>query len=262
MSKIIGSDLARADCMKACLALLSSLATDKETATLVFATQKSILSGGAHNKYSETVGRLFKPCMKPLSPEVLTQICLVEDVIEMCEIPVLPESNKLLLLCMLDRQVTPLIYAKKEKERVTRILYETLRKVTSKQEFDAEFNKIISKFNMTQHLDLIKSYGSEQEFKNNNEELFNKFMATYLQNVTHIHFDQILSREYQISEILKAQNIDTVAKVLYLNIEYLTKMITRANMNSEQFLTMIPQFLNELVNRDDDSKMSIYQKFF
>lgn len=258
ISKTIGLDPASQECTKACLIFLTSMITNKENATLIFATQKSLLRGGSNDNFPNTVGRIFKPSMKPLSSDTLNLICAVHPVIEMAEIPILPESNKLLLLCLLDRQINPLITAKNQRERTLGLLYKTLNEIINKQN-----PVLIDKFGISEdQINIIQNFASVQNFKESNEELFNKFMASYLQNVMGMNFQQIIAKETQISKILNSTNINDTSEALNLNNDYLNKMIISSNMTKEQFLEMIPKFLNDLANNNNKDKMNIYQQYF
>ncbi|AYV78297.1 MAG: hypothetical protein Edafosvirus9_11 [Edafosvirus sp.] len=253
----IGLGAADENTMKACLAFLSKLAVSKETAELIYATQTSILRGGQNDKYPETVGRLFKPNTKPLSAQTLTLITLVENVIELTEMPVLPECNKILLLCLLDRQVTPLINAKVNRDKVVELLTKTLNQIINKEPYP-----LVKKFGITPEMvTIIQTCDSIEAFQKANPDMYNKFMATYLQDVMHMDFHRVMTTEKRIGDVLKATNLDDAGVALDLNPEYLNKAITRSNMSSVNFLEMVPKFITALVNNTGD-KMDVYKQFF
>lgn len=257
ISKITGLEPATQECMKVCLAFLSKMAFDKPSAELVYATMVSLLSGGAQNRFMDLTGRLFHPNTKPLSSDALTIICLTENVVELTERKILPESNKLLLLCLLDRQISPLIIAKNLREKTLGLLFRTLNEVIKK-----ENAMLVNNFGITnENLAIIQNFNTPSDFKDSNEELFNKFLGTYLQNIMGVDFQQITGKERQITDIFGSNNVDDLSKALHLNNEYLTRMIQRSNMSIEDFLNMTPKFLKELIDNNNKDKMNIYQKF-
>lgn len=257
ISKITGLEPASHETMKVCLAFLTKLATDKLTAQLVFGTQVSLLRGGAQDKYNDLVGRLFKPSMKPLNTEAIIMICSVLPVIELAEMKIMPESTKLLLLCLLDSQISPLIDGKIKREKAMKLLDETIDNIIHNKSAP-----LIQKFNMMDNVNIIKTYNSSLHLKETNEELYNKFLATYLQNVVNLNFGHLMTNENKIAKILKSEKIEDVADALRLNIEYLVKTIERSKMTIEQFMQMIPRFLNDLVVNDEAEKMEIYKPYF
>lgn len=256
ISKMIGLDPAGQDTAKACLAFMTKLATDKSNALLIYANQKSILRGGANDKYPDTVGRLFKPSTKPLSSETLLLINLVIDVIELAEIPVLPEANRLLLLCLIERNVIPLIEAQKKRQKSNELLYKTIGEI---QKYDNK--NFCDKFGIDDdNLVLIKKYSSVQDFRNENEELWTKFIATNLQKMC-VDLKYLSVVETKIVDLLNAKKINDISTILNINEEYLVKSIHRANMNDENFIELIPKFINELTKCDDKDKLDVYAKF-
>jgi len=258
ISKYIGLDPASQDCMKACLCFLTKLANNKENAEVVFGTQVSLMRGGAQDKYRDLAGRLFYPNTRSLSSEALTIISLVEEVIEKTERPILPEVNKLLLLCLLARQVTPLIIAKNNREKATAKLYETLERLIK-----GENSLMLEKFGIVdEHVKIIKTFTTARDFKSAHDELFTRFLATYLQNTMNMNIQQIVTKENYIGKVLNASNMGDAAEGLNLNVEYLNKMVARSKLADSEFLTLAPKFIAELVsNNFTENKMDLYQKF-
>ena len=257
LSRLIGLDPAGQDTLTAALMFLSSLATDKENAIIVFAFQKSLLSGGRNNRYMETVGRLFKPNAKKISSEVLTLISLTEEVIEKAGMEILPESNKLLLLCLLERKVSILINAKNCRDRAMKKMNDILEELRS----GALANEM-DKFDISPvHLETIKSSSSVDDFKKNNEVLCNKFLAAYLQNALNINLQQVAQQEAQLMKVLGGSKIEDMSSALFINNDYLQKMVERSKMTPEDFIAMVPKFLGALVSSDGKHNTEIMMQF-
>lgn len=247
ISKIMNLDPASQDCLTACLMFLSPLANSKENAQLIFNTQKSLLSGGRQNNYYNTVGRLFKPNTSKLSSQSLSMIAIVENVVEMAEIPVLPESAKLLLLCLLERKVSILLTAQTQRKSVAKKLesvFDNIRKgnYSDKEKFG------ISDLQIT---DIQKSV-SNDEYMENYKDQYTSFIATYMQNVMNWDLLAIARHEQSLISVLKAVSIDDISKALYINSDYLNKMIQKANMTAESFMQIIPHYIGALAKKDGD----------
>ena len=254
ISHIMGLEVAGQECLNACLLFLTSLAHSKEDALLVYPNQVSLLRGGRVDRYTESVGRLFKPTAKKISKEILTTIVLVSDVIEKAEMQVLPESNKLLLLCLLERNIMVLINAKKQRDSVVDKLKSVLADIKNDKGNKAD----VDKFGIPDAL--IADIKSSSDFYGENLELCNKLIATYLQNVMHININAYAIHERSLLKVLQIQSFSDVADGLGIHSDYLHKMVTRSGMTDDQFMQMIPQFVNAIVKSDQSHNMEIMMK--
>lgn len=247
ISKTMNLDPASQECLTASLMFLSSLATNKENSRLIFANQKSLLSGGRQNKYPETVGRLFKPTTGKLSSQSLSMIAIVENVVELAEFPILPESTKLLLLCLLERKVTILLTAQTQRKNVIKKLDLVFEKIRSNN------NTNYQEFGISDlQFEAIKGAESLEKYIENNKDQYTSFIATYMQNVMNYNIQEIARHEQSLMNVLKASSIDEIAKSLYINTDYLNKMILRSNMTHEDFMKMIPHYISALCKKDGD----------
>lgn len=256
ISKAINLDPAGQDCLTASLMFLSAMANNKESAQLIFPNQKSLLSGGKNNKYPDSVGRLFKPTTGKISAQTLSMIAIVENVIELAEIPVLPESTKLLLLCLLERKVTILITAQKQRTIVYRKLTTVLDEIRTNGDSKEKEKFGISAF----MLEGIQKSTNNKVYGDENKQLFDTFIATYFQNVMGWNVQSIADNEKHLLQTLNATNVKEVATALNLNEDYLQKMIERSKMTSVDFMHLIPAFVNALVNHSGD-KTDVMMKF-
>ena len=256
ISKAIGLEPASQECLTACLMFLSALATNKDNAQLVFPNQKSLLSGGKQNKYGESVGRLFKPTGGKISAQTLNLIAMCENVIEMAEIPVLPESNKLLLLCLIERKVTILMTAQKQRTNIFRKLALVLDEIRAKGD-----SKEKEKFGINgSMLETIQKSVNNKVYGEENGKLMDTFVATYFQNTMGWDLQAIAQNEKYLVQTLNAKCVKEVAEALNTNEDYLQKMIERSKMTSDSFIQLIPAFVNSLANHQGD-KMDVLMKF-
>jgi hypothetical protein len=256
ISKAIGLDPASKETLNASLMFLTSLANDKATALMVFPNQKSLVSGGRNNQYPATIARLFKPSLQKISAETLNLISIVSDVVELADMPVLPESNRLLLLCLLEKKVNILITAKHQRDKVSTILDTVLDEIRSHGD-----SKNREKFGITSSMaDLIRSSDSIASYKTQNTELLNKFVATYLQNVMNFNVQSVAMQEVSLIKVLNATTIKEISDGLHTNEEYLQRMIDRSKLTSGEFISMIPKFVNELITNNGD-RMNVMMKF-
>jgi hypothetical protein len=257
LSQVIGLDPAGQECLTACLMFLSSLSNNKENAQVVYPNIVSLLRGGRNDRFAESIGRLFSPSTKKISAEILTIISIVEETIEMAEMPILPESNKLLLLCLLDRKVSILINAKNQKERATHklnmILDEVRAKLNSKEK---------EKFGMTElMISEIEKSENNQQYMEQNSETYNQLIGTYLQNTMGLNLQSMVYHEATLMKVLQATDIKDMAHGLNMNENHLMKMIERSKMSTEEFMTMTPNFIKGLVNVSPNNKMNVMMQF-
>jgi hypothetical protein len=246
ISATVGVPPAERDCLLGSLMFLTALATNKENSTILFANQKSLLSGGANNNYSSTVGRLFAPTSKSISGDTLMLISLVQDVIDMAEIPILPESNKLLLLCLLEKRVLVLINARNRKQNTINLLDNILQTIISGS--DNPNND----FGITQEdIQNIKNFATVQEFKDANQESVSKFIAAHLQNVNRLDIGHVQKQEKALMGALAATNVDEIGDALNIQVDHLSKMITRSNLTPESFIELTGKVLNEFATSNE-----------
>jgi len=256
ISKAIGLDPASKETLNASLMFLTALANDKATALVVFPNQKSLVSGGRNNQYPSTIARLFKPSLQKISPDTLNLISIVSDVVELAEMPVLPESNRLLLLCLLEKKVNILITAKHQRDKVSSLLDVVLDEIRTSGD-----SKNKEKFGITPAMiDLIRSSESIAAYKTNNPEPTNKFIATYLQNVMNFNVQSVAMQEVSLIKVFNATTIKEVSDGLHTNEDYLQRMIDRSKLTSGEFMSMIPKFVNELIASHGD-RMDVMMKF-
>ena len=252
----IGLNPASQDCLMACLMLLSELSTNKENALIIFPNQKSLLSGGRVNKFPTTVGRLFKPSTDKMSAQTLSMIATVENVIEMAEMKVIPESSKLLLLCLMERKVTILITAQKQKGNVEKKLSIVLNEIRSNGD-----SKDKEKFGISDMMkESIKKSSNNEQYMKENEGQYTTFIATYMQNVMNWNIHAIANHEKYLMDLLKSSTMQEVAIALQINEEYLVRMLESSKMTAESFMKMIPKFVNDLAENPED-KMSVMMKY-
>lgn len=243
ISKVTELEVAGQDTMLALLMFLTSLARDKETATLIYASQLSIFRGGAKDRFGESVGRLFKPTAVPISSPVLTQIMAVENVIELAEFNVLPESRKLLLLCLIERKIAPLVNAKQYREKS---IAELTNLLTSKSESNT--NKLISSYNFTREaLEALIIDSSTLDISQ-----FNSNIAFNLQQ-RGIHIDQMINCENNLKNILASTNADELATNLDIDSDYFKNIINKCNISDVAFIAIIPKFISALVNSSNNN---------
>lgn len=258
VSKVIGLDPAGPDIMMALLMFLCALPTDKPSAEMIFANVMSLCRGGRNDNYKNTIGRLFHENFNKISAEVLTQISIVERVVDLAEMPVRPESNKLLLLCLLNRKIASLVYAKNQR-------------ITASNKLDTVINDIITnkpnnegaeKFGITDAImNDIKNMGltSVNEYKTNYADDYNRFLGIYLQNVMNLDFNHIAMCEQNLIKLLGAKTTDDMVQPMNMNKDYLNKMIEKSNMSVEQFIQMVPNYINAFVN--SNGNINILQQF-
>ena len=242
--------------LTASLLFLSALSTNKENALSVYPNQVSLLRGGRTDRFSTTVGLLFKPTAQKISPETLNMISIVANTIDKAEIPIIPESNRLLLLCLLERNITILINAKNQRDTATSKLHVCLDDIRSKGDSSDK-----DKFGITSVLiETIQKSPDNQTYSQQNQELYNKYIATYLQNSMGVNLGSIAFYENSLMKVINATTIKAIAENLKLNDEYLQKMIERSKMSNIEFMEMIPKFVNDLVTNQHD-KMTVMMKY-
>ena len=257
VAKTVGIDPAGAECMTVALMLLSALAHDEESAKVIFANQKSILSGGRNNKYKETVSRLFVPSSKKVSGETLMLISIVEEVIEKAGFPILPEANKLLLLCLIDRKVNVLIFAKNQRTKTFAVMNTVLHQIK-----EGGDSKDKEKFGISGEMCKdIQSAASVQVYKESHPEQLDRFVATYMQNVVGVNLQHIANQEASLIGVLNATNVKHVADGLYINVDHLEKMIARSKMTPDEFVLMVPKFIESLVHDGGKNHMAVLEKY-
>jgi len=245
LSKAIGLDPASTDTLSASIMFLTSLATS-DNAKIIFANQTSLLRGGRFDKFKQTVGRLFYPSVDKISAETLALISMVEEVIDLAQIPVLPESNKLLLLCLINRKVSFLIRARDQKNTAMNKLNICLDNVF----------KNCDKFGITSSdIDFIKTFESVQKFKEDRADLIEQYLIYYLQNTMNIDINSIARHEEDLLKVLNADKIEDIGGPLGIDIDYLLKMINKSNMQPSDFLNMIPNYVKAIVGSNNDSKI-------
>lgn len=254
ISSTIGLDPASVETMNACLCFLSSLANNKENALLVYPNQMSLLRGGRLDKFPETVGRLFTPSVQKISAEILTTIVMVSDTVYMAEMDVLPESNKLLLLCLIERNVSTLLNAKQQREKTVAKLNTVLDEIRTNGNSSDKVNFEIS----DNIVELIKNSSSNLDFIEHNESQFQTLIATYLQNHMHLDIALLARRENSLGMVLSATNIANVAKGLNLSEDYLQKMITRSGMTNESFMQILAPLVTDLATSQDKQVLMKY----
>jgi len=247
ISRFTGLDVAGPDTMIALLMFLTSLANDKESATLIFASQLSILRGGSRDTYPETVSRLFKPTLTPISSAILTKIMAVENVVELAGFNVLPESRRLLLLCLLERKISPLLHAKRYRDKS---ITELTSLLTSRSE--SNVSKLINLYNFTKEdLDKITNDTTTDNTID--------YLAQYNSNISFnvqrrgIQIDQMVRCENGLKNILSSNNVDTLATNLEMDPEYFKNIISKCGISDAQFIEMIPGFITDLVNTDNNN---------
>lgn len=257
LSDTIGLDPASDSTLLSALLFTSSLATNKDNATLMFATQKSLLRGGKNDRYRSSAGRLFKPIADPLSSEILTFITIVQDTVEKMEVQMDPASTKLLLLCLLERKVSRLIDAKKHKETAVAKLNETLHKIH--RGADAPMK---DKFGITdQDVVTFKTFESVNGYTEAKPDDVTRFITYYLIHTANTNLQQVSNDEKNLMNLLQATNIQDAAGALYMHEDYLNKTIKRANMTFEDFMVLIPKYVGDLANNQDKDKLTVLQKF-
>lgn len=244
ISKYTDLDVQGEDTMVALLMFLTFLANNKENANLIFATQMSVLRGGGRDKYAESVARLFKPTVAPISSQVLERIMAVENVVELAELAVLPESRKLLLLCLIERRITPLLHANNYREKSIAELKNLLLNRSPANE---------------RRLNLAYDFSEDQlkELVITPETLdISKFSANVAFNVQQrgIHIDQIIACENNLKAILTSEDSDTLAKSLELDPGYFKNIIEKCGISDAQFIKIIPQFISDIIGVKGDSK--------
>jgi hypothetical protein len=245
ISKYTGLDVAGQDTMVALLMFLTSLANSKETATLVYASQVSILRGGSIDRYNDTIGRLLKPSITPISSSVLTQIMAIENVIELAEFNIIPESRKLLLLCLIERKITPLLHAKRYRDKSTAELKTLL---TNRSE--GADSKLVSAYDFNR--DTLKDLLVDSETLDITQ--YNSNIAFNVQQ-RGIHLNQMIACENNLKEILSSKDSNTLATNLDLDPEYFKNIITKCNISDTQFIEMIPKFINDIVGANNDNEV-------
>lgn len=249
MSQHMQFDVAGADCMNAIMMVLTCLATDKEKAEIIFANQVSLLRGGKVDRYRATVGRLFYPLVGKISPEVLTQIAIVEPVVEMAELPVLAESKKLLLWCSIGRKINILLNASKMRAQAVNKLDETLTTFQN-----------TNKFGMTNEMvEEIKNAPSIEAYKSTYPENITKFLAYYMQNTMNADFAFFSRNEESMRKIMAAQSLIEIAHGLNIDITFLEKMVTGSGMTPQEFMSKIPNFVKAMVGVEGDISKVIDQ---
>lgn len=226
ISETMALNPASQETLLASLCFLSALANSKENAEFIFANQMSLLRGGSHDRYPDTVGRLFEPSPKDLSSETLMLISTVEQVVEMAEIPVRSDCNKLLLLCLVDRYVTPLLTAKKQQERA-----------------------VVE----------LKKKGEWPTSENPDE--INRVLGKYLQDHMGVDVQLMSLRETQLTRVLEAKTFVELSVAFRLPEDQFRKMIERSNMTPEQMQKMVPKFVDALAVAGDQGKMRVIQEF-
>ncbi|ARF12005.1 hypothetical protein Klosneuvirus_3_140 [Klosneuvirus KNV1] len=257
LSSTIGLDPASDQTLLASLLFISSLATNKENAVLMFATEKSLLRGGKQDRYKSSAGRLFKPSADPISSEILTFITIVMETVEKMEVPIDPASNKLLLLCLLERKVSRLIDAKKHKDTATEKLTITLHKLHK-----GVFTSDKDKFGLTDgDIAILNASESVDNYKNTHPEDVERFITYFLVHHLNTNIQQISNDEKNLINLLGSTTIQDAAGSLYMHEDYLDKIIKRANMSFEDFMTLIPKYVAELANVQDKDKLNVLQKF-
>lgn len=246
ISATVGVLPAERDCLIGSLMFLTALATNKEHAIIIFGNQKSLLSGGVNNNYASTVGRLFAPSSKSISSDTLMLISLVQNVIDIAEIPVLPDSNKLLLLCMIEKKMAVLLMAKNKKQHAMNNLDILL------QSFLNGANHTDNNFNITNEtVQHIKTFSNIQEYKDTNQESIIKCIAYYLQKVDKLDMDYIQKQEVSLVGALNATNVTDMALALNIEENHLAKMIERSNLTPEEFVILTSKVINEFAISDD-----------
>jgi hypothetical protein len=260
ISKVVGLDPASVECMNACLLFLSSLAIDNETASIVYPTQVSLLRGGRVDRYRDTIGRLFNPVVTKISSEVINTISLVCDTIEHMDIKdkIHPESNKLLLLCLIERKVRILVNAKEQRAKVEAKLGDILQCLAN----DKTNHIDQSKFGITDVLaESIKAVSSSEDYITANPDKYTLFIATFLQNHMNVNLDSLVYHEKSLMRVLTATNPEEVSAALNLNNEYMCRMIERSNMTVTQFVEMLPKFINVLATSERKANMGVIMSF-
>ena len=256
ISKVMNLEPASNETLNASLMFLTAIANDKNSAEIVLPNQKSLISGGRNNRWPISVGRLFKPSVQKISAETLNLISIVSDVVELAEIQVIPESNRLLLLCLLGKKVNVLLTAKRQRDKVIALLDTVLNEIK-----ETGNSKDKEKFGITnENAHSIHQHNNIESYKNENNELVTKFVATYLQNIVGVNVQMIAMHEASLINVLNATTIKDVSIGLNTNEDYLQKMIGRSNLSSTEFMTIIPKFVNEWVNTQGD-KMNVMMKF-
>jgi len=253
ISKYTGLEVAGQDTMIALLMFLTALAHDKDSATLVYASQLSVLRGGANDRFNETVGRLFKPTLTPISSSILAQIMAVENVIELAEMNVLPASRKLLLFCLIERIISPLLHAMNYRNKSTTELINLLSH--KNQEND---NKLISSYGFTQN-ELNELIVNLENF---DVSKFNDKIAYNIQKKG-IQIDKMIHSENNLKNILASTNLNDLADNLDLDQEYFKNIIAKSDISEAEFINVIPKFITSLVNSkgNDDNIASIIIRF-
>ena len=257
ISKNIGLDPAGNDCLLGSLMFLTSLANDKDTARMIFANQTSLLRGGRIDRYPQTVGRLFKPNTQKISAEVLTLISLVQEVIDLTGMQTLPEANKLLLLCLLDRRISILIHAKNMRTRATENMDKCIKTI-----FAGQKSEYTERFGIDQKtVDAITHCKSAESFKVDYDHIYNQCIATYLQQYSNLDLKNIAFQEEQLMKIIQSSSIKDMAKPLNINEDHLRKMVERSQMDEETFVNMVPKFIKGMINVDAANKMGVMMQF-
>lgn len=243
ISRFTGLDVTGQDTMIALLMFLTCLANDKETAILIYASQLSILMGGARNQFNETVGRLFKPTLTPISSQILTKIMAVENVVELAGFNVLPESRRLLLLCLLERKISPLLHAKRYRDKS---LTELTALLTNRSEDNDA--KLISSYNFTKE-DLEKITSDTTDY-----------LTQYNSNISYnvqrrgIHIDQMIKCENNLKKIVESRDVNDLADSLELDQGYLKSIIEKCGITDVEFINIIPNFINDIVSSENNTE--------
>lgn len=258
-SKMLSLNVAGMDVMNALLLYLTSIATE-ETAPIIYANQVSFLRGGSNDKYPDTIGRLFKVSVKPISSEVMTQITAISPVVEMCKIPIIPESKKLLLFCLLDRKIWPLISAKRHKDAA----YEKFMQVVSDMKNGKVDNIMLSKFGLNNDA-INKIMASEsvdawyQEPGSEGEQILMNSISLYLQDKG-LNMGKLVFEEAKFKELMTSTNFDQMASSINIDKNYLTSTVGAMNLTFEQFKEKVVAFIGDLVNDCKDTS-SVIMKY-
>ena len=244
VSKTMKLDVAGQDTLTACLNFLCSLATDKESAQLIFANVVSLLRGGGKNtRYEDTVRSLSQLSTKTSSAEQMNWQALCDRLIQLGEIPIQihPKRYKLSFLNALTDQIKRLINTKNAIERGKKKLELVLSAIQSGSNAHPDMIKF--------GIDVPTAEQLRAEGDNVSAETRDKFLETYLQSAISVDGSQKV--EATLMAVLSATAIGELATALNLDPAFFDRMLTRSNTTELELLKMIPDFVNDLIVAHD-----------
>ncbi|ARF11083.1 hypothetical protein Hokovirus_4_57 [Hokovirus HKV1] len=238
-SNIMGLPVAGDDVLIAILMFLTCLASE-DNAKQIYDNQLSFLRGGQNDKYPTSIGRLFKLSLTPLTSQTMFYITTIYPVIELARMQIIPETRKILLFCLLEKKIWPLINAKQLKDKaITKFnqLYNNIK--NNKVDHDE------IKFNLNENIKTQIITSSDFDTFIQNSDILNNNIGYYLQN-RGLNIERLVNDETKIKNLLQSENFDQVAFNLYIEAEYLKNTMNSINMNFDTFKEILPKFIHEL----------------